>query len=73
MGREFDFKILNFGGLSLVAPIVVIIIIIMSFYPIKPLLAYGGSANMLCTGKTLWGRKPVSLGVSQAFFDVGTV
>ena len=45
----------------------------MSFYLIKSLLAYGGSTNMLYTGKTLWGRKPISLGVSQAFLDVGTV
>jgi len=44
-------------------------------YPIKPLLAYGGNARMLCTGKTLWGRKPVSLGLSFVFcryrVDVG--
>jgi hypothetical protein len=33
-------------------------------YPVKPLLAYGGNARMLCTGKTLRGRKPVSLGLS---------
>ena len=37
----------------------------MSFYPIKPLLAYGGNSNILYTGKTLWERKPVGLKVSQ--------
>jgi hypothetical protein len=36
-------------------------------YPVKPLLAYGGNARMLCTGKTLWGRKPVGLGLSFIF------
>ncbi len=39
----------------------------MSFYPVKPLLAYEGNAKMLCTGKTLRGRKPVSLGLSFVF------
>jgi len=40
------------------------IIIIDSLLPNQATLAYGGSARMLCTGKTLWGRKPASLDLS---------
>jgi hypothetical protein len=35
--------------------------------PNQAILTYGGSARSLYTGKTLWERKPISLGLSFVF------